>query len=386
MTESGWSRRSFLGGLSAAAAAASHAGFAQSPATQHLLLGTQGKVSKGIYRAAFDARTGELGPISLAAEIASPTFLALHAAGSQRFVYAVSEVDGDGASVSAFALTDDAATLHLLNRQPSGGDSPTHLSLTPDGHALAVANYGGGSVTTYHIGNDGLLSTQVSHVQYTGSGPNHDRQQAPHAHSAQFSPDGRFLLVNDLGLDRIDLYRVHSATAEIVPGTPPFWSARPGSGPRHIAFHPNGRWIYSVNELDSSVDLLHWDAGTGQIAAAGHVSTLPADFAPNTAFAGEILCSPDGQHVYVGNRIAADTIAVLDVDAKTGALTLAQLTGNGGKTTRHIALDRTGRWMLLSNQTSGNLVVLERDRKTGRLSEPRHTYALDSAMFALFLP
>lgn len=384
MTDSAWSRRSFLGGLSAAAAA-SHAGFAQGASTQHVLLGTQGKVSKGIYKATFDARTGELGPIALAAEIASPTFLALHVAGSRRFVYAVSEVDGDGASVSAFALTDGGTTLRLLNRQPSEGGSPTHLSLTPDGHSLAVANYNGGSVTTYHVGDDGLLSTPVSHMQYTGSGPNHDRQQAPHAHSAQFSPDGRFLLVNDLGLDRIDLYRVNAATAEITPNTPPFWTARPGSGPRHIAFHPNGRWIYSVNELDSTVDLLHWDASSGQITSVSHVSTLPADFAPNSAFAGEIVCSPDGQHVYVGNRIAADTIAVLDVDARTGALTMAQLTTNGGKTTRHIALDRTGRWMLLSNQTSGNIVVLERDRRSGRLSEPRHTYPLDSAMFALFL-
>ena len=386
MTENSWSRRSFVGGLSAAAAAASHTGFAQGAATQHLLLGTQGKVSKGIYRATFDTRTGELGPISLAAEIASPTFLVLHVAGSQRFVYSVSEVEGEGASVSVFALTEGGATLRLLNRQPSEGDTPTHLSLTPDGHSLAVANYGGGSVTTFHVGEDGLLSKPVSHVQYTGSGPNHDRQQAPHAHSAQFSPDGRFLLVNDLGLDRIDVYRVDAATAEIAPNAPPFWGARPGSGPRHIVFHPNGRWIYSVNELDSTVDLLHWDAGTGQITAAGHVSTLPAGFAPNTAFAGEILCSPDGRHIYVGNRIAADTIAVLDVDPATGALTLAQLTGNGGKTTRHIALDRTGRWMLVANQTSGNLVVLERDRATGRLSDPRHTYPLDTAMFTLFLP
>ena len=383
MTESIWSRRSFLGGISAAAAAPP-AAFAQST-TEHVLLGTQGKVSKGIYRAAFDPRTGELGAMSLAAEIPSPTFLAVQRTGFRGYVYAVSEVEGSTAGVFAFTLADGGTTLRAINHQPSEGDTPTHLSLTPDGRSLAVANYGGGSVTTYHVDTTGAISAPVSHVAYAGSGPNHDRQAGPHAHSAQFSPDGRFLLVNDLGLDRIAVYRVNPATAAIQPNLPPFWAAKPGSGPRHIAFHPNGRWLYSVNELDSTVDLLHWDAALGQITPLSRVSTLPAEFAPNTAFAGEILCSPDGKQVYVGNRIAADTIAVLEVNAATGALTLAQLTGNGGKTTRHITLDRTGRWMLVSNQTSGAVVVLERDRQTGRLSEPRHTYPLDSAMFALFV-
>lgn len=388
--ESPWTRRSFLGALSAAAAvpqsfAQTREKNASSRGGHRVLLGTQGKVSRGIYTATFDPSTGTLGTIALAAEVAAPTFLALSTTHPEQRVYAVSEVEGSGASVSAFTVQHGGETLTLLNRQPTHGDAPTHLSLTPDGRSLAVANYGGGSVSTYHVAADGTLSPPISHIQYTGSGPDPKRQEAPHAHSAQFSPDGRWLLVNDLGLDRINIYRVDAATAAITPADPPFWSARPGSGPRHISFHPNGRWLYSVNEMGNTVDQLGWESSTGHLTSLSNVSTLPPDFPPHKAQAGEILCSPDGRHLYVGNRIAAETIAVFDVNGTSGALTLKQLAPNGGKTTRHLTLDPSGRWMLLSNQGSGNLVVLERDLATGELSMPRRTYPLDSAMFALFL-
>lgn len=390
-TATPWTRRTFLGTLSAAAAATQT--FAQSgdhinisPASHRVLLGTQGKVSRGIYTAPFNPANGALGPITLAAEVPAPTFLALHQTGLRQIVYAVSEVEGPAASVSAFTVHGGGETLTLLNRQPTAGDGPTHLSLTPDGRSLAVANYGGGSITTFHIAPDGTISPPVSHIQYTGSGPYPNRQQSPHAHSAQFSPDGHWLLVNDLGLDRINLYRVDPATAAITPATPPFWSARPGSGPRHISFHPNGRWLYSVNEMGNTVDQLDWNSTTGHLTSLSEVSTLPAENPPQKAQAGEILCAPDGHHLYVGNRIAAETIAVFDIHPTTGALTLKQLAPNGGKTTRHLTLDPTGRWLVLSNQDSGNLVVLERNRTTGELSAPRQTYPLNSAMFTLFLP
>ena len=388
MPDNTWSRRSFLGALSVAA---SQAAFPQGgdllhPASHHVLLGTQGKISRGIYAAPFDPATGALGPMTLAAEIPAPTFLALHRSAGRTVLYTVSEVDSPAACVAAFVVTGGEPRLTPLNRQPSEGTGPTHLSLTHDGRALAVANYGGGSVTTYRLAADGTISAPVSHLRYAGSGPNHDRQGAPHAHSAQFSPDGRFLLVNDLGLDRIDIYRVDDATAAITPATPPFWTARPGAGPRHVAFHPNGHWLYSVNELDSTVDQLQWNASAGTLTPLSRISTLPPGIPPNSTGAGEILCSPDGRHLYVGNRVISQTLAAFEIDPASGALTLAQITANGGKTTRHFALDPTGRWMLLANQDSGSIVVLARDPATGRLSEPRHTYPLDSAMFTLFLP
>lgn len=353
---------------------------------QHVLLGTTGKVSKGIYSASWNASTGELGAITLAAAVPAPSFLAVHRAGAQTFVYAVSESHGAEAKVTAFRYDAARPTpLEKINEQSSGGDGPTHLSVSPKGGVLALANYDGGSVTSYALRPDGSLSAAASHFQYSGHGPDASRQQEPHAHSAAFSPDGNFLLVNDLGLDRINVYKVSQATGTLVPNDPPFWAARPGSGPRHIVFHPNGHWLYSVNELDSTVDILSWDAGRGSLQAKGSVSTLPPDFAPKTAFAGEIVISSDGKNLYVGNRIAADTIAMFDLADNGGSLRLAQLTSNGGKLTRHMALDPTGRWMLLSNQGSGTLVVLERDVNTGRLSEPRHTYPLDTVMFAMIV-
>ena len=357
---------------------------ASAPASAtHVLLGTGGKVSRGIYSAPWNVATGELGPITLAAELPVPNFMAIRRAGARTFVYAVSEGEGANAKVTAFAYEPgQGSLLRKINDQSSEGDGPTHVSVSPDGHVLALANYAGGSVTSYRLGADGSVSAPVSHEQYSGHGPDASRQQQPHAHSAAFSPDGRFLLVNDLGLDRINVYKVNASSGAIVRNDPPFWSARPGSGPRHIAFHPNGQWLYSVNELDSTVDILGWNAQGGRIEAKGHVSTLPPDFPPKKAFAGEILLSKDGRHLYVGNRIAAETIALFDVADKGSSLHLTQLASNGGKLTRHIALDPTGRWMLVSNQGSGAVVVLERDPATGRLSEPRHTYALDTVMFA----
>lgn len=349
-----------------------------------LLFGTKGPVSKGIYSADWNGETGEVGPIALMAEIANPTFLAQRAQSDSLCIYAVSEVDGPGARVTAFTLNADRSALHRLNDALSLGDGPTYLSLNPEGNCLFVANYDGGSVTSYQIDKRGDLSQPVSHFQYQGHGPNKDRQETPHAHSATSSPDGRYLLVNDLGLDRIVIYRIHAETGKLIPHLP-VWTARSGSGPRHLVFHPNGRWVYSVNELDSTVDVLLWDAHRGSLHAMEHVSTLPPNFPPNTAFAGEIALSRDGRHVYVGNRIAENSIAVFDVNDATGGLTLKQLADNGGKTTRHIALDPTERWMIVSNQETSEVVVLSRNKATGRLSPPRHRYPLDTVMFAMFV-
>jgi 6-phosphogluconolactonase (cycloisomerase 2 family) len=193
------------------------------------------------------------------------------------------------------------------------------------------------------------------------------------------------VLVNDLGIDRIFIYHLNQATAEMTPGDPPFWSAKPGSGPRHLAFHPNGSWIYSVNELTSTVDMLRWDKKRGTLTQFGSASTLKEGFPPDTAFAGEILCSHDSRNVYVGNRVADDTIAVFDVNPHTGMLSLIQLAENSGKNPRHVALDPSGRWIVISDQDSGSIVVLERDLNSGRLSGTKHTYNLDTVQFAGFV-
>jgi 6-phosphogluconolactonase len=380
-------RRDFLKTLPAAAAGTRlmFAKAASKVEPNRILLGTGGKDSKGIYIADWNAATGELGNITLAAEVSSPSFLAVYPQGAERLVYAVSETGGTDSKLTAYRIAPGQTELAKINDVPSNGGDPTHIAVTRDGRTVVCANYGGGSVSSYHVRPDGGLSDFVSHFQFTGSGPYKGRQEGPHTHSANPTPDGKWVLVNDLGIDRIFIYRLNPATSAMTPSDMPFWPAKPGSGPRHMAFHPNGRWVYSVNELTSTVDILRWNSDAGTLTQAGSVSTLKEGFPENTAFAGEILCSQNGRQVYVGNRVADDTIAVFDVDEKTGLLKLIQLAENSGKNPRHIAIDPSGRWIVVSDVGTGDVVVLERDLKTGRLSETKHSYKLPSVEFAGFI-
>ena len=341
-----------------------------------MFVGTTGEVSKGIYSAAWDGGTGTIGAVRLAAEVASPSFLAVEGG----HLYACSEVDGAGAKATAYRVM--AAGLTKVNEQPTLGGGTTFISAR--GRGVFVANYGGGSVTSFRVGEDGRLSAAVSHFEYTGSGPVKGRQDRSHAHSAVPSPDGRFLLVNDLGLDRIVVYRIDGKTAALLAHEPAYFQARAGVGPRHLAWHKNGRWVYCVNELDSTVDLLEWDKKRGVLTERGFVSTLEAGFPQGTAFAGEIQISRDGRFVYVGNRVGSDTIAMLSVAKGTGALRLEQVVSNGGKNTRFLMLDPTERWVVLCNQASNELVVMERDRKTGRLGAVRQRVAVDKPQCVVF--
>lgn len=369
-------RRTVLLSLSAAAVSMRcPTAFAAAPSNR-IFMGTTGKVSKGIYMAPWNASTGEIGDITLAADVSNPSFLAVN----RNHLYACTEAGSNEAKATAFTIS--ASGLAKLNDQPSLGPGTTFISTR--GNGVYVANYGGGSVTSFHTEPDGSLSKPVSHFQFEGNGPNRERQEQSHAHSALPSPDGRFLLVNDLGLDRIVIYRINPATAELTPNDPPFFSTRPGVGPRHLAWHPNGKWLYSVNELDSTVDLLHWNSDAGILTQGSSVSTLDPGFPKNTAFAGEIGISPDGRFVYVGNRVGSDTIAALSVDGNSGALKLEQVAPNGGKNTRFLTLDPSGRWLLLCNQASNELVVLSRDPKSGKLSEPKHRYPVDKPQCIVF--
>ncbi|GAC1416093.1 MAG: lactonase family protein [Acidobacteriaceae bacterium] len=351
-----------------------------------ILIGTNTNgPGKGILSASWNSATGEIGPTVLSAEVASPTFLATHAQSQETFVYAVSEVSGTLAKVSAWSSVAGKTELKALNAQSTQGDGPTHVSVSPDGRSVFVANYGGGSVSSYHVLGDGSLSPAVSHFQFSGNGPNLARQGAPHTHSALPSPDGRFLLVNDLGLDRIFVYHIDSASAMLTPAEQPFWTARPGSGPRHLAWSHDRRFVYCSNELDSTVEVLAWDGQTGKLNSVTFISSLRDGFPPNTAFVGEITASTDGRNVYAGNRVADDTIAVFHADPRTGTLTQIQLAEVGGKNARHIALDPTGLWMVISHQESSDLTVVRRDPATGRLSKPVHTYPVEKPMCVVFV-
>ncbi|GAA3754385.1 lactonase family protein [Terriglobus aquaticus] len=385
------SRRALLAsGLAGGAALAAPRFLRALPAatatSSRIYIGTIGTESGvGIHVADWNATDGTIGPLELAAELASPTFLALSRRGGSTFLYAVSEIDSPNAPVTAFAVEPGSRKLRKLNQLETGGSGPTHLSVSPDGRTVVVANYGGGSVTSFHVAADGSLEKAVSHEQYHGSGPYKGRQEAPHTHSAQVTPDGRSVLVNDLGLDRIFVYELDPATSVIRPAQTPFWSAKPGSGPRHIAFSPKGDLIYSTDELTSNVDVLRWNAHARTLTPLASYSTLPQGFTPNTAFVGEVAVSRDGRNVYCGNRVADHTIAVFATDAKNPAsLKPLEFASSGGRNCRHITLDPTDRWMVISHQESKDLTVLARDRATGKLSAPVHQYPAPRPMCVVF--
>jgi len=344
--------------------------------------GTGGKSkSKGIYVADWNGSTGTVGTMTLAVEQTSPTWLTLDRHG--KYLFAISE--SRKGMVTSYVVGKGAGiTLTHLSEQSAEGSGPAHVGVNRDGKSAFVANYGGGSVTSYAVDKAGMISPAVSHFQYkpVDALPDHAH---PHAHEATPSPDGNWLLVNDLGSDRILVYRIDRKTGALTANTPAFWQGRQLSGPRHLTFHPNGKWVYNVNELDSTVDHLAWDKHTGTLTTVGtFISTLEPDFPKNTAFASEIVATKDGRFLYVGNR-RNETIAKLDVDKKTGAVKLDQVVVHGGVTARHITLDPTENFLLVACQDSGGVSVMARDRSTGKLTGPGKIFPIDSPQCLVFV-
>lgn len=326
------------------------------------------KGSEGIYTTVLDPATGHLSEPVLASRATQPSFLALHPNG--RFLYAVGE-RGDfrgrnEGSVAAFSVDRESGRLALLNEQGAGGTAPCHLVVDRSGRMLIVANYGSGTVGTLPIGTDGRLGERVQRIQHEGGGPNDRRQKGPHAHGVTLDASGSLALVCDLGIDRVMLYRISPTAAELVPHDPACAATPPGGGPRHAAFAPDGRHLFVLNELDSSVTTHAWDPVSGTPTALGTVSALPPGFAENNT-AAEIAVHPNGRYVYTSNR-GHDSIAVFAFDAATATLTLIQHQPSGGKVPRGFALDAAGRFMLVANQNSGNVVAYRIDPGTGRLT------------------
>jgi len=353
------------------------------PVTVYVGTYTDG-TSRGIYRLTFDAATGTMTEPVLAVETKNPTFLALHPNG--RFLYAVGEISSfEGAktgAVSAFAIDPKTGDLTLLNQQASGGTGPCHIVVDKTGRNALVANYGGGTVAVLPIGEDGRLKPASSVRAHEGSGPHKGRQDKPHAHGIYLDAAERFAFSPDLGADRVFVYRFDAAKGTLEPhGAAPL---DPGAGPRHLAFHPSGKYLYTINELLSTVSAFSYDAEKGALAPLQTVSTLPAGFS-GTSWTAEVEASRDGRFLYGSNR-GDDSLAVFRVDGATGRLTPAGHAPIGGKYPRHFTIDLTGRYVLAGHQNSGTIAVLRIDPATGLPALTGATVKLDKPVCLLPVP
>jgi 6-phosphogluconolactonase len=344
------------------------------------------KGSTGIYAYRFDPSSGELGDMGLVATTDNPSFLAV--AADNKYLYALNEINkfngGETGAVTTFALDGTSGKLTQLQQVSSLGPGPAHLSIDRSGKYLLVANYDGGSVAVFPRENDGTLGARTSFVQHSGSSINKDRQSGPHAHEIQATADNKYVFVAELGLDELLLYRFNANTGTLSSANPPFVKVAPGSGPRHFAIAPSGKYIYLVNELSSTVAVYSFDASSGRLTELQTISTLPHNFKGENTTA-EIATDAAGKFVYASNR-GDDSIAIFAIDQKSGKLSSVDRVKTGGKEPRHFTLDPTGNWLFAENENSNDIRIFRVDPKSGRLSPTSHSMQVNSPVCVVFVP
>ncbi|AOI52516.1 3-carboxymuconate cyclase [Burkholderia thailandensis] len=360
----------------------------------NLLVGTYtGSGSDGIYVYRFDADSGRATPVS-SAKTENPSYLVASRDG--RHVYAVNELPGDAGpasvrgGVSAFDFDAKTGALKFVNRVSSEGNDPCYLSLSPDGRYLVAANYSvasdpGGSFSVFPVEATGALGAAVLNVHHEGSGPVKGRQDGAHVHSTVFSPDGKYLFVQDLGVDKLYSYRYtpDGSRGLIGPTESRYTLVKAGSGPRHLVFSANGRFAYVTNELNASVDVYRYDDGR-----LAHVETVPMT-APGFAGkvgGGALHLSPDGRFLYATNRGDANDIVIYAVNAADGKLKLVGRQSSLGKTPREFAIDPSGKWLIVGNQDSDSVFVFRRDVASGRLEPNPAQIKIDKPVDFKFVP
>ncbi len=335
--------------------------------------------SKGIYAYRFETPSGKLTPLGLAAETSNPSFLIEHP--NHKFVYAVGE--GGRGTVTAFSVEPKTGKLTMLNQVSSGGSGPCHLAIDHTGKWIAVANYNDGAFTMIPVDADGKLGTPQTE-KHTGSSANASRQSGPHAHDVVFTPDNRYLLLADLGLDKIFVYHFDPQKG-ITPNDPPSGSVAPGAGVRHMAFHPNGKILYAIAELNSTITAFNFDQAKGTLMAFQTISTLPDDFKGNNSTA-EIQVNKAGTVLYGSNR-GHDSIALFNIDPRRFTLSAAGHVPTLGRTPRHFTLDPTGGYLFVANQDSSTIAMFKVHPTTGQLM-PHGEIVKDAPMpvCVLFVP
>ena len=347
---------------------------------------TTGK-SQGIYASRMDA-AGRLTEPRLVAPITNPSFLA--ADSTHQFLYAISETGGSGGKkqgdVTAYSINSKTGELTKLNQQSSGGEVLCHIQIDATGRTVLVASYGGGSLTAFPVKAGGRLGKATSFIQHHGASVNPKNQTGPHAHCLVTDPGNRFALACDLGLDKVMVYKLDARAATLTANTPAFAALTPGGGPRHLAFHPNGKFVYVVSEMGCSVTVFDYDAQHGTLAEIQTISTLAAGRNLDPGFTGaEVVVHPSGKFLYSSTR-GPDMINVFSVDEQTGRLAHLQDIASGGKTPRNFNLDPTGRFLLAANQNSDNVAAFRIDPATGQLTPAGQSLEIGNPSCVLFVP
>jgi 6-phosphogluconolactonase len=342
----------------------SFAGFSQN---FYLFVGTYtDKGSKGIYVYRFNAATGKAEWLTNTEGLVNPSYLAI--APDNKHIYAVTETArNNSGSVSAFSFDRKLNRLTLLNKQPSGGDNPCYVAVNKSNKWVTVGNYSGGSLSAFRINKDGSLDAPSQVIQHEGKSINPQRQERPHVHSTVFSPAHNYLFVPDLGLDKIMVYRFKPGDDKpLEPAKTPFVSVIPGSGPRHLTFHPDKPYAYLIEELSGTVVAYKYD--TGELTLIQRIPAHPATF-KGTIGSADIHVSPDGKFLYASNRGDENTIAIFSIDIRTGRLQLTDFQSTMGTTPRNFMIDPTGNYLLVANQNSNNIVIFKRNPDTGLLTQ-----------------
>lgn len=333
----------------------------------YLLIGTYTSTgSKGIYVYEFDVSTGKTKWISNTDTITNPSFLAVSKNG--KYVFAVNETNGaNPGRISAFSFDKNQGKLNFINSQFSGGDDPCHVAVSADDNWVAVANYSGGSAALFSVNQNGAIKPYVQLEQNSGSSINKERQKNTHVHETVFSPDNGYLFTPDLGTDKIMIYKFNPLKKlPLQPSEPAFINTIPGSGPRHLTFHPDKKFAYLICELNAAVVAYNYDKG--YLEEIQTISSLPEDFKGRVDGA-EICTSPDGKFLYTSNRGDQNSVTIFSIDPHTGKLNLSGYQSTSGKAPRNFLIDPTGNFLLAANQDSDNIVIFKRDNHTGLLKE-----------------
>jgi 6-phosphogluconolactonase len=380
-----WTRRAFVLSATASVAAAKLRAKGRSGSANYVFIGSTAKgEGEGIHVASWDESTGAFSGLRLAFAASQPSFMYAVENHGQWLLFSGHQPSPTEAALSSFQVKP-TGELEVVNTLTMPDEEESFIQIVVDRthRCLVSASYRTSKVRSFKVAADGHLSGPVSEFQLTGSGPNPRRQRTAHAHGAVIAPGNNFALINDLGSDRIMVYKLNAATAEMTPNDPPYYAATPGSGPRHTAFHPNGKWAYCVSELNSTLTFFDWDGSRGVLTKVEVISTIPtgADVAKNRA--GEVIIDRSGRFLYSCNRGLFEELLVYRI-GPDGRLTLLQRTPLGGKEARHYAIDPSGKFLVVAEQFSDRAGIFARSPESGELQATGRTYPVDKASCIVF--